>query len=99
MLVFWISPPYDQASPCLVDLVTWNPRLQNGKSCIVRFTGSLDHLLHSLRHPPRADEVVSLNVATVTVILDANFQLDKIVVLDHRPLVAHVGHGRIADHT
>src|SRR3989442_5086675 len=97
MLVFWISPPYDQASPCLVDLVTWNPWLQNGKSCIVRFTGSLDHLLHSLRYPSGSDEIVPLNVAAIAIIFDTKVQLDKVAVLDLSTVVAHVGHWRVAD--
>src|SRR5438552_2308283 len=98
MLVFWISPPYDQASPCLVDLVTWNPRLQNGKSCIVRFTGSLDHLLHSLRHSSRADKIVSLNIATIPVVFHAKIQLDKITFFDSSSVVPHVSHRRVTNH-
>src|SRR6266550_9232167 len=98
MLVFWISPPYDQASPCLVDLVTWNPRLQNGKSCIVRFTGSLDHLMHSLRYWSRSDEIVPLNVAAIAIIFHTKVQLDKIAILDSSTVVSDVSHGRVADH-
>src|SRR5712664_2831371 len=90
MLVFWISPPYDQASPCLVDLVTWNPRLQNGKSCIVRFTGSLDHLLQSLRYWSRSDEIVPLNFALIAIIFDTKVQLHKVPVFDSRTLVSYV---------
>src|SRR5712664_1682700 len=97
MLVFWISPPYDQASPCLVDLVTWNPRLQNGKSCIVRFTGSLDHLLHSLRYWSRSDEIVPLNVAAISIVFDAKVQLHKVPVFDSRTVVSYVGHWHGAD--
>src|SRR5712664_783899 len=97
MLVFWISPPHDQASPCLVDLVTWNPRLQNGESGIVRFTGSLDHLLHSLRYWSRSDEIVPLNVAAIAIIFDTKVQLHKVPVFDSRTVVSYVGHWRIAD--
>src|SRR5260370_2673257 len=97
MLVFWISPPYDQASPCLVDLVTWNPRLQNGKSCIVRFTSSLDHLLHSLRYWSRSDEIVPLNVATIAIIFDTKVQLHKVPVFDSRTVVSYIGHWRVAN--
>src|SRR6266849_6873407 len=97
MLLFWISPPYDQASPCLVDLVTWNPRLQNSKSCIVRFTGSLDHLLYSLRYPSGSDEIVPLNVAAIAIIFDTKVQLHKVPVLDSRTVVSYVGHWRVAD--
>src|SRR6267378_7269497 len=97
MLVFWISPPYDQASPCLVDLVTWNPRLQNGKSCIVRLTGSLDHLLHSIRYWSRSDEIVPLNVAAIAIILDAKIQFYKVAVFDSSSVVSDVCHRCVAD--
>src|SRR6266852_1053496 len=92
MLVFWISPPYDQASPCLVDLVTWNPRPQNGKSCIVRFTGSLDHLLHSLRYWSRSDEIVPLNVAAIAIIVDPKVHLHEVLVFNSRIVVSYVVH-------
>src|SRR5436190_6125280 len=98
MLVFWISPPYDQASPCLVDLVTWNPMLQNGKSCIVRFTGSFYHLLHSLRYWSGSDEIVPLNVAAIAIIFDTKVQLHKVPVFDSRTVVSYVSHWRVADH-
>src|SRR5713226_4681942 len=90
MLVFWISPPYYQASPFLVDLVTWNSRLQNGKSCIVRFTGSLEHLLHSLRYWSGSDEIVPLNVAAIAIIFDAKVQLHKVPVFDSSAVVSYV---------
>src|SRR5260370_17626451 len=99
MLVFWISPPYDQASPCLVDLVTWNPRLQNGKSCIVRFTGSLEHLFYAFWYSTRADKIVPLNVAAIAIIFDTKVQLHKVPVFDSRTVVSYVGHWRVAaDH-
>src|SRR5882762_1863909 len=97
MLVFWISPPYVQASPCLVDLVTWDPRLQNGKSCIVRFTGSLDHLLHSLRYWSRSDEIVPLNVAAIAITFDTKVQFHKVPVFDSSAVVSYVSHGSVGD--
>src|SRR5438552_17455808 len=98
MLVLWIAFPDDQASPCLVNLVTRDPRLQRGESGIIRITSSLEHLLHSLWQSSRADEVVSLDVATIPVIFHAEVQLDKIAVPDLSTIVAHVGHGSVADH-
>src|SRR6266851_4027169 len=97
MLVFWISPPYDQASPCLVDFVTWNSGLENGESCIVRFTGSLDHLHYSFWYWSRSDEIVPLNVATIAIIFDTKVQLHKVPVLDSSAVVSYVSHWRVAD--
>src|SRR5260370_620321 len=98
MLVFWIASLDDYASPCLVNHVTRDPRLQSGEISIIRIASSLEHLLHSLWHSSGADEVVSLDVATVTVILDAKVQFYKIAILDLSTIVAHVGHRSVADH-
>src|SRR5438046_1338651 len=98
VLVFWIASLDDQASPCLVNLVTRDPRLQSGESSIIRLTSSLEHLLHSPWYSSRADEVVSLDVATVPVVFHAKVQLDKVASLDLSTIVAHVGHRRVADH-
>src|SRR5207245_640733 len=52
----------------------------------------------SLRHSSRADKIVSLDVATVSIVFDAKVQLDKVAVPDSRTVVAHVGHWSVADH-
>src|SRR2546425_11007496 len=98
MLVFWISPPYDQASPRLVDLVTGNSGLENGESGIVRFTGSLDHLHYSFWYSSRSDEIVPLNVAAIAIIFDTKVQFHKIPVFDSRTVVSYVSHGSVGDH-
>src|SRR6267378_4581245 len=97
MLVFRITSLEDQASPRLVDLVTGNSGLENGESDIVRFTGSLDHLLHSLRYWSRSDEIVPLNVAAIAIIFDTKVQLHKVPVLDSSAVVSYVGHWRVGD--
>src|SRR6266480_4260204 len=79
MLVFWIASLDDQASPCLVNLVTRDPRLQSGESSIIRITSSLEHLLHALRNSSRADKIVSLDVATIPVIFHARDQPFRVI--------------------
>src|SRR3989442_7775056 len=98
VLVFWIASLTDQASSGLVDFVAGNSRLENRKGGIVSISGSLEHLLHSLWHSSRADEVVPLDVATIPVVFHAKVQLDKIAILDLGAVVADVGHGSVADH-
>src|SRR5438477_4834191 len=98
VFVFWIASLDDQASSGLVDFVAGNSRLENRKGGIVSISGNLEHLLHSLWHSSRADEVVSLYVATIPVIFHAKVQLDKVAVLDLSTIVAHVSHRGIAHH-
>src|SRR5207302_836191 len=75
-----------------------NSRLENRKGGIVSISGNLEHLLHSFGYLSRSDEIVSLYVATVTVILDAKVQFYKIAILDSGTVVADVGHRGVANH-
>src|SRR6266496_5071322 len=97
VLVLGEASPHDQSSSSLVNLVPRDTRLENRESRVVCLSCCSEHAFHSLRHDSRSDEVVSLNVATISVVLDAKVQLDKIAPPDPGAIVADVAHWVVAD--
>src|SRR5205809_608252 len=97
VLVLGEASPHDQPSSSFVNLVPWDTRLENREGRVVCLSCCSEHALHSFWHDSGSDEVVSLNVATISIVLDAKVQLDKISPPDPSTIVADVAHWIIAD--
>src|SRR5213596_1509282 len=97
VVVLGEASPHDQPSSSFVNLVPWDTRLENREGRVVCLSCCSEHALHSFWHDSGSDEVVSLNVATISIVLDAKVQLDKISPPDPSTIVADVAHWIIAD--
>src|SRR5947199_10015117 len=96
VLVLREASLHDQPSSSLVNLVAWNTGLENREGRVICLSCSLEHARHSFRHYSGSDEIVSLNIAAITVILDAKVELDKISPPDPGTIVADVAHWIVA---
>src|SRR5437867_10604531 len=96
VLVLGEASPHDQPSSSLVDFVAWHAWLQNRESRVVCLSCRLEHSRHSFRHDSGSDEIVPLNIATLSIVLDSKVQLDKISPPDSSTIVAYVAHWIVA---
>src|SRR5207249_522196 len=67
------------------------------RSRVICLSCRLEHAFHSFWHDSRSDEIVPLNIAAISIVLDAEVQLDKIAPPDPGTVVADMAHWVVAD--
>src|SRR5467141_2536094 len=81
----------------LVLRVTYSSWLHGCKSRIVCSSSRLEHALHRARNISGPNEKDSLDVTTITLIVDSEIEFDEIAVPDSGVVVAYVAHGIAAN--